>query len=337
MGKSSPPAPPDPKETSQAQTGTNVATAIANNTMQMADQSTPYGDLTYTRTGTESFTDPYTGQTYDIPTYASEITLSPEEQAIYDANSGARTNLAQTGEAQSAFLRDYLANPFDGNTAAIEGRLDELYSSRMDPKFAQDEEALRTRLANQGVTAGSEAWNREIDRFNQAKNDARIQTMLQGRGQAFNELAAIRNQPINEITALLSGSQVNNPNVAPAQPGGIPTTDNAGLIMDEYDARLSNWQTKQAQRQSLLGGLFGLGANIISAPAGSIAAGWSDRRLKRNIVKIGEHNGLGVYEFDYVWGGPRAVGFMADEVEAANPAAVLEIDGFKAVDYGALL
>lgn len=264
MGKSSPPAPPDPRETSQAQTGTNVATAIANNTMQMVDQTGPYGSLTNEVIGYEDFTDPYTNQTYQVPRYRQTTTLSPEEQAIYDENTGARTNLATTANDQSAFLQDYLANPFDGSTEAIEGRLAELYSQRMDPQFARDEDALRTRLANQGVTAGSEAWSREMEGLNQARNDARVQTMLQGRGQAFNELAAIRNQPINEITALLSGSQVNQPNVTPAMPGGIPTTDNAGLIMDNYNQRLNNWQTQQAQSQSLLGGLFGLGAKAIT-------------------------------------------------------------------------
>jgi hypothetical protein len=116
MGKSSPPAPPDPRETSQAQTGTNVATAIANNTMQMADQTTPYGSLTNEVIGYEDFTDPYTNQTYQVPRYSQTTTLSEGERAILDQNTGARTNLAATANDQSAFLRDYMANPFDGST-----------------------------------------------------------------------------------------------------------------------------------------------------------------------------------------------------------------------------
>lgn len=264
MGKPKAPEPPDPRETSQAQTGTNVATAIANNTMQMVDQTTPYGSLTNTVSGYESFTDPYTGQTYQIPRYSQTTTLSDGEQAILDRDTEARTNLAGIAADQSGFLKDYLSQPFEADTQAIEDRLSELYSQRMDPAFARDEEALRTRLANQGLSVGSEAWNREMEAMRQGQNDARVQTMLQGRGQAFSELQALRNQPINEITALLSGSQVNNPNVSTSQPTGIPTTDNAGLIMDNYNQRLNNWQTQQAQRQSLLGGLFGLGAKAIS-------------------------------------------------------------------------
>ncbi len=55
----------------------------------------------------------------------------------------------------------------------------------------------------------------------------------------------------------------------------------------------------------------------------------SDRRLKRNIQKIGERNGVNWYEFDYVWG-EHAVGVMADEVPHA---AVQHPSGYWMVDY----
>ena len=258
------PTPPDPKETSAASTGTNVATAVANTMMGNASQYTPYGSSVSYQTGEYAFTDPYTGQTYNIPTFSNATTLSPGEQNVYDYDVEARGNLAGTAADQSAFLREYLGTPFEADTAAIEDRLGELYSSRMDPQFARDEDALRTRLVQQGLTPGSQAWDAEMERFGQNKNDARVQTMLQGRGQAFSELQALRNQPINEITALLSGSQVNNPNVAPFQAAGIPTTDTAGLIMDNYNNQMAQYQQQMAQRNSLLGGLFGRGAKAIS-------------------------------------------------------------------------
>lgn len=64
----------------------------------------------------------------------------------------------------------------------------------------------------------------------------------------------------------------------------------------------------------------------------------SDRRLKKNVVKVGTlPNGLNVYEFDYIWGGPRQRGVLADEVEKIIPAAVSERLGFKMVDYSMLV
>lgn len=264
MGKSRAPAPPDPRQTAQAQTGTNIGTAIANNTMGMVNQVTPDGSLTYTQSGTKQWTDPYTGQTYALPQYTATTSLSEMGQQIKGQNDQTQLNLAQTGAQQSSFLKDYLGEIWNPDTSAIEGRLMELGSQRLDPRFAQEEERLRTRLANQGVTAGSEAWNREMASLGQAKNDAYNQLLLTGRGQAFGELQAQRNQPINEISALLSGSQVSNPNVQMMQPQGAATTDVAGLINSNYNQRLSAWEQNQANRQGPLGGLFGLGAKAIT-------------------------------------------------------------------------
>lgn len=251
------PAPPDPRETSAAQTSTNFGTAIANNYMQMVDQVGPNGSLSYDQTDTYSYTDPYTGETYEIPRFTATTELSPEQQGILDQSNAAKGNLAGIAADQSGFLRDYLAQPFEADTAAIEARLDELGRQRLDPRFAREEEGLRTRLINQGINPGSEAWNREMSAFGQTRNDAYNQLALSGRGQAFNELAALRNQPINEITALLSGSQVSMPNVMLSQPGGAATTDVAGLINENYNQRMNQAMAQYGAQQNLMGGLFG--------------------------------------------------------------------------------
>ena len=76
-----------------------------------------------------------------------------------------------------------------------------------------------------------------------------------------------------------------------------------------------------------------------SAPSFNASACLSDRRLKANIEKIGElDDGLGVYEFDYVWGGRRQRGVMADEVATLRPWALgpKTPEGYATVDYTAL-
>ena len=61
---------------------------------------------------------------------------------------------------------------------------------------------------------------------------------------------------------------------------------------------------------------------------------YSDARLKTDVRKIDTRaDGLGVYEFNYVWGGPRYVGLMAQEVQALYPDAVSERGGYLMVDY----
>jgi hypothetical protein len=61
----------------------------------------------------------------------------------------------------------------------------------------------------------------------------------------------------------------------------------------------------------------------------------SDRRLKENIEPLGEDaKGLKWYAYDYIWGGARQVGVMADEAPAH--AVVMHPSGYAMVDYGAL-
>ncbi len=67
MGKSKAPKAPDPKETAAAQTGTNIGTAIANQTLGNVNQVTPDGALTYSQTGMTKWTDPTSGKIYDLP------------------------------------------------------------------------------------------------------------------------------------------------------------------------------------------------------------------------------------------------------------------------------
>lgn len=317
------PTPPDPKETSAAQTGTNVGTAIANTMMQNVDQNTPYGSMTYDQTGSYSYSDPYTGQNYEIPRFTATTSLSPEEAAKLEQSQGAELNLASLGNERSGFLRDYLPNT-EATTDAIDAKIYEYGSKRLDPRFEREGDALRSRLANQGIAPGSEAYNREMEALSQSKNDAYNQLALQGRGTALNEV----NMPINQITALLSGSQVQNPNVAMNTPAGIPTTDNAGLINSNYGQQLSAWQQKNQSRQGIMGGLFDLGAAGIMA---------SDERVKTGVERVGlRADGLGVYRYRYIDDDTPRIGFIAQDVERIYPNAVVEIGGVKHVDYGAV-
>lgn len=76
----------------------------------------------------------------------------------------------------------------------------------------------------------------------------------------------------------------------------------------------------------------------IASTVGGIASIFSDPRLKRDIVKLGElSDGLGIYAYRYVMSKIRYVGVMADEVAKLRPWALgPKISGFMTVDYGAL-
>lgn len=324
MGKSYP-DPTPPKETAAASTSTNVSTAIANAYMGNVNQYTPDGSLEYNQTGTKSVYDPYTSATYDIPTWSATQTLSPQAQQTKNLTDQAQTNLAGIARDQSGRVADALGQPINLSNEAVEGRLFDLGRQRLDPLFAEKRAALDTKLANQGIGIGSKAYDTAVRQESEAQNDAYNQLLLGGRAQSVQEILAERNQPINETTALLSGSQVSQPNFVNAQMPTIPTTDTAGIIGQYDQARMQKAQAENAGFGNILGGLFGLGANLIA----------SDRRLKKDIKRIGTaDNGLPIYSYRYIWDGPVQIGFMADEVKEIHPEAVSDIGGgFLGVDY----
>lgn len=121
-----------------------------------------------------------------------------------------------------------------------------------------------------------------------------------------------------------------------AQSASSPA-DIAGLYNNQYQSQLAGYNAGQSSSNNTMSGLFGLGAGFLSGGGGSSLMGmFSDRRLKRDIRKIGTWaNGLGIYTYRYVWEkAGRHIGFMADEVRKVAPAAVVRLgDGYDRVNY----
>lgn len=323
------PPPPDPVATAAAQAGANRDTAVTQGLMNMVNQVGPDGSLTYSKIGDETLTDSLTGKTYTVPRYQATTALSESGQRIQNINNQTQENIAGIGRDQSARIGELLGKPVDLSNEAVEGRLMELGSARLNPRFAQEEDALRTRLVNQGLRPGTAAFDAEMSNFSQGKNDAFNQLMLQGRGQSVQEILAERNQPINEISALLSGSQVSQPNFVNTPQTQVGGTDYQGAVYASHNAAMQNAQMKSQSQNAMLGGLFGLAGTL----GGAGIRAWSDRRLKRDIRRVGTlDNGLPVYFYEI--GGRHELGVMADEVRAVKPEAVQrQPNGFDAVDY----
>jgi hypothetical protein len=212
MGGSSPPPPTPPKETSAAQTGANISTAIANNFMSNANLIGADGSTQMTnQTGTYRFTDPYTSQSYDIPTFTRTESLSPVRQQTLAQNNQANLNLATLGANTS---RDLIGNmqkqltaadlgprpelgqlrtSYDTEFTADRQRTEDALFSRINPKLAQDRAALETQLSNQGIKLGSSGYDRAMSNFGQQSNDARMAAILAS-GQEQSRLADLARQ-----------------------------------------------------------------------------------------------------------------------------------------------
>lgn len=103
-----------------------------------------------------------------------------------------------------------------------------------------------------------------------------------------------------------------------------------GGLMSAGTTTAGNWgtQTQTTNQPANWAGMLGGLASLAKALP------FSDRRLKTDIKRVGmADNGLPIYSYRYVWGGPVQIGFMADEVELVNPQAVGQRDGFKTVNY----
>lgn len=321
---SSAPKPTPPRETSAASTGTNVSTAIANAWLTNMNETGPDGTRTFNQSGMETVTDPFTGQTYQVPRFSVTTTLSPQQQAIKEQQDKASLNLATLGSDLSGTLGNHLRGNFTIGNEATEARLFDLGRNRLDPMFARREDELRTRLSNQGLVPGSAAWNREMETFGQGRNDAYNELLLRGRGQAVNEQLTEDNQRINQISALLGGGQVSQPMFqSPIGNQPMPTTDNASIIANSDAQRMAAWGQNQAAFGSLLGGLGGLFA-------------LSDERAKDDMEKIAEtEDGISIFKFRYK-GDPKVqIGLKAQEVAKKKPGAVGKAPGgLMMVDYG---
>lgn len=333
MGKPKAPETPDPQETAAASTGTNIGTAIANSWLNNVDQVTPDGSLTYETIGYETYTDPYTGQSYQIPKRRATQTLSETNQAIKNQTDSATLGLAGTANQLASNARAGLANPFEFTNSDGEQWAYDLASPRILEQQGQNEAALRTTLANKGIREGSAAWNAEMSRLTQGNSDQLNQLALTGRQQAYNEARDQYTLPLNTLTAMLSGSQVSQPSYVNTPQSTIPTTDTAGIINQDYQNRVGAYNQQMSQWGGLAGGLLGLGGKLISL---------SDDKAKKNKKRHGDVDGeMGLWTFNYKGepkGAPKHVGLMASEVEREVPSAVIRgKDGLRRVDYGKAL
>ncbi|MCJ7557857.1 MAG: tail fiber domain-containing protein [Gammaproteobacteria bacterium] len=323
-------------------------------------QNTKEGVQTQTTANRPDIVTPWGTQTWDQQgdQWTQTTTLNPEEQAAKESQDriqAGRSGAAETllGQATGAFQKDFdwenmpqredlasvgydPANARDNAEKALYDR----QMSKINPALDRSEDARRARMANMGfaLEGGSQGFERAQAGMDEARQkatqDAAWQSIIGGGQEASQELsratgaagfgntnrqsaiaeeAQRRGMPLNELNALLSGQQVNMPNMPDFKSAERASGSNmlGGAKMD-------------AENKMDIGSLVGTAAKAYTM---------SDRRLKRNIKALGR----GWYSYNYVWGGPRHVGVMAQEVILTNPEAVaVHPSGYMMVDYSKL-
>ncbi len=176
------------------------------------------------------------------------------------------------------------------------------------PGLEQSREAMTTRLANQGITQGSEAYDNAMRGVSDAESRAGLMAIAAGRDEAgqlfgqdaqstqignqavnqnvnmgtasgaFNqqlrqqqiaEMLAQRSQPLNELNALLTGQQVANPQMPSfSQAQRSETPQMLNAANMGYQASMDGYNADQQSASSMMGGLFGLGSAALGNPMG---------------------------------------------------------------------
>lgn len=188
-------------------------------------------------------------------------TLTPEQQRLLDLTQQAQTTYGETANTLLSNARGTLSQPVDTDWESYRQKALAAQLARIQPDYDRQQEQLRQRLINSGLTAGSEGWQREMDQQQRGYNDLLLQADLNAGntvGQGIQQTAALRSMPLNEASALLSGSQVQVPGLQQTPSANVAPTDVMGAYQTQYQGQLAQWNAQQQQQNAALGGLFGL-------------------------------------------------------------------------------
>ena len=420
MGKSapSPPPAPDYAAAATAQGQANLTSAQQGSVISNPNIISPYGNQTVTW----GAADPNLPGGAQQATVTQSLT--PDAQAALTAQQHVQlgeANLAQQGRGQASSL---LGTPFQYQGPALQTSLanpggvdygpsagqyglasgintrgvaampvnagttgQQALMQRLQPEIDQTNAALSQRLANQGITLGSEAYNNAMRTQGQNNNDLTSQAALQGinldmsaNNQGFNQAATLAqarnaaigqnfgqaatsaglynnaqnqqfnqglqsatfgnnaqqallqqqlglyNQPLNQITSLMSGSQIQNPQFQQFSGQNVQAAPLFNAAQQQANYNQGIYGQQMAGYHAGINGIASLGAAALPFVM-------SDRRLKTNIVQIGQHPvGVPAYEYDIL--GRHERGVMAQDLLAVMPEAVaLHPSGYLMVDY----
>ena len=268
FGKPTQAATPDYTGAAEATAAGNLDAARAATAANRVNQVTPYGTLNYSITGQDP---------YGNPTWTATSALSPEQQKLYDYDIKSSLGLGELQEKGLGYVSNMLSKPFDTSTLPQTGinageTMTDSIMRRLQPSIAQEQKSFDAQMANQGIPVGSEAYMNARRAFDQRQNDKLTsaiingtQTGLQARGQGFSEQAYMRNEPINTLNAVRSGSQVTNPNsfyVNAPQQATTTGADYMSAAQATGNANIANANAQNAYQNALMSGMFKIGASM---------------------------------------------------------------------------
>jgi len=296
--------------------------------------------------------------------------LLPETLQLARDQNAVGKQVAEQQIADSQFYRGIAQHQFDRSKLS-EPYQDDFYKMADDyasGKVGNDEAGRANADVNQAFDNASASLVRNNARyginpgsgaFESAMGDMYTQRALQAAGAQTTARTNYRNKAENMVAIAGGMGQPNftngmnagqasgaagagavNASGAGAQGYGMAQSgynQGAGGAGNLYGQASSNWRNNAIESAKSPG--FDFASGLITGAVKGFA-GTSDRRLKRDIKRVGTtDSGLGVYTYKFQADGPTFMGVMADEVEKIMPEAVFKrvIDGkYDAVNYAAL-
>ena len=282
--------------------------------------STPIGQRAKTAPTLQQF---QTGNAPDV--WTQNVSLSPDQQQLYNTQVQGKKQVGNTaismlGQVQNSYAKpidysgapglassvnnsgapamqyDLSSNMGDGALNAAANAAYQKQTAYLDPQYQQNEQLLKTQLANQGLDPNSQAYTQAMGSFNRDKafnyDQARTSAINQGinlqqqlfgqaatqanlqnsvQNQSFNQglsnanlqnqsqaqylqqLFAMRNQPLNEYNALMTGAQVTNPTFQSVPQGNIAAAPVGDYINQNYTNKVNQANAGNQALGSALG------------------------------------------------------------------------------------
>ena len=237
MGNASgPPPAPSAGDVSKKQQDYNITAAAAGQAGSMVGQETPFGSLSYQKTGTGPG---------GIPLYTATTNLTPQMQAIVNSLQGITSgNLGGP--------TDYSAGNFGQVVGdATSGLTSNLLQKQMDyyqPYFKKDKAQLDTTLRNQGFAPGQPGYDNAMRGLLDSQNRTMQQAAATFEPQAYNQ--AVQNY-LGPLSVANTVYGMINPAFAKSSMVPTPTTsvqpvDYSSNAWNQYNAQLQQSQAAQS-------------------------------------------------------------------------------------------
>ena len=173
--------------------------------------------------------------------YQNQLAGQTAQNAAIAQNYNQQLGLAQFGnEAQLNQFQSALQNAGMGNTA-----LQQDYQNQLAAQTAQNAAIAQNYNQQMGMAQfGNEAQQQSLD-----------------------QQLTLRNQPLNQITGLMSGSQIQMPQFQGYQGANIAAAPIYQATQDAFSGQMDQYGIRQQANNNMMSGLMGLGGSAIGAGA----------------------------------------------------------------------